>query len=67
MCRDGVQSWTPSRSERAFHLMRSPASGVVGAVREGFLEASLFCLLLVLFRSPVLKLNLKLLKAVNRL
>ena len=31
----------PSRSERAFYLMRSPAPGVVGAVREDSLGCSL--------------------------
>ena len=40
----------PSRSERVFYLMRSPAPGVVGAVREGFLEASLVCLAAALVR-----------------
>ena len=33
----------PSRSERAFNLMRFPVPGAAGAVREGFLGACLVC------------------------
>jgi hypothetical protein len=43
VCRDGVRS-RPAPSAR-FNLMRFPAPGAAGAVRENSLGASLVCLL----------------------